>query len=125
MLNKVKLIGKVLPLKIKEKEEKRELKIYFSLEVPNPSNATTILRCVSQGEIAERIQKELQEGDIAEIRGYLRNERSYLPISDKNENRQILTKVTEFTKLEIGFKEIDKKNSNQVRLIGKIITDFR
>nr|CAG8528788.1 11831_t:CDS:2 [Entrophospora candida] len=115
----------ILQSSIKEIEEKKELRIYFSLEVTNPSNATTILRCVAQGEIAERIQSELQENDIVEVRGYLRNEKSYSLVPDKKENRQILTKVTNFTKLNIKFEEIDKKNSNQVRLIGKIITDFK
>ncbi|CAI2161869.1 5534_t:CDS:2 [Funneliformis geosporum] len=125
MLNKVKLTGKVISLKIKERIEDKELKIYFSLEVPNPNNATTILRCVSQGEIAERIEKELQKEDIIEVRGYLRNERNYSTVSDGEKNRQILTKITDFVKLDIKFEEIDKKNSNQVRLIGKIITDFK
>src|SRR5437762_1931405 len=120
MLNKIKLIGKFLPslsLKIREEIEPKEIKIYFSLAVPNPSGVITKLRCVTRGEIAKRIEKELQRDDIIEIRGYLRNERPNEKnnFSDKGEpeeqNRQILTKVTEFTKLNISFKEIDKNHS--------------
>jgi hypothetical protein len=36
-----------------------------------------------------------------------------------------LIKVSKFIKLGVKLKEVDKKNSNQVRLIGKIISDFK
>jgi len=73
------------------------------------------LRCISQGEIAERIKKEVKKDEVIEVRGYLRNER---------EGRQILTRVVEFDKLDLDFEKIDKTSSNQVRLLGKIITDL-
>ena len=143
MLNKIKIIGKVLfDKKQNEKKErnindiasvfqetvneigesqfnselKRGSRLYFSLLVPTPSNLITPLRCVALEEIAERIEKELQTEDIIEIRGYLRNEK---------EGLQIITKVVEFSKVNLDFEKIDKFNSNQVRLLGKIIDDFR
>jgi hypothetical protein len=145
MLNKIKLVGKVLPLEVKEKEEERELIVFFSLMVPNPNCSTTILRCLVQGETAKKLLQELQEGDIAEVWGYLRNEKrgkSYPPsafasVSDKHtfdeedQNRQILTKVIQFNKVDLTFDELKKQaeerkvNSNEVRLVGKIITDFK
>nr|CAG8433651.1 12613_t:CDS:2 [Entrophospora candida] len=119
---------------VKEIEEKKISRTYLKLEVPNPSiiNATIILSCTVKKEIVERVQNELQKDDIVEIYGYLRNEKkkkNNFPISDKlefseNENREIVVQVTEFNKLEIKFEEINRENSNQVRLIGKIITDF-
>lgn len=117
MLNKIKLVGKVLPIEIKEREnrEKKLPIVYFSLLVPNPSGSITILRCVAQGEIAERIENEVKE-EVLEIRGYLRNE---------NNGRQILIKVIEFEKLNIDFDNIDNERSNKVYLLGKIITDLR
>jgi len=137
MLNKIKLIGKVLPFETKEKEEKRELIIYFSLMVPNPNGSTTVLRCVTQGETAKKLKEELQENDIVEARGYLRNEKNRKK-EEKNdweereeyekESKQILTKVLDFKKLDLTFNELikqvkeEKIDSNQVRLVGKIIT---
>src|SRR6185437_442810 len=123
MLNKIKLIGKVLPLEIKEKEEEKGLMVYFSLLVPNPSGSITILSCMVKGETAEKIVKELQEDDIAEVRGYLRNEkdRKSKEKKDREEeieeykkeleekkkgNRQILTKVLGFKKLDLTFDEL-------------------
>lgn len=67
MLNKIKLVGKILPIEAKEKPEEIEKEkseyelIYFSLLVPNPSGSLTILRCVAQGEVAEKIKKEIRE----------------------------------------------------------------
>ncbi len=118
MLNKIKLVGKVLPIEIKEREngEKKVPIIYFSLLVPNPSNSITILRCIAQGEVAEKIENEIKDNEVLEVRGYLRNE---------NNGRQILIKVIEFDKLDINFDNIDNEHSNIVYLEGKIITDLR
>jgi len=126
MLNKIKIIGKVLPIDIKERNneeerEKIESIFYFSLLVPSPSGSLTILRCIAQGEKAEEIEREVKEDDVLEIKGYLRNEKS----SREKSSRQILVKVIEFTKLDIIPDKIDNRQSNQVRLLGKIITDFR
>lgn len=119
MLNKIKIIGKVLPIDAKEKAkeeiEKVESIFYFSLLVPSPSGSLTILRCIAQGEKAEEIEGKIREGEVLEIKGYLRNEKS---------GRQILVKVIDFTKLDIIPDKIDNTQSNQVRLLGKIVTDF-
>jgi hypothetical protein len=78
------------------------------------------LRCIAQGEVAERIKKEIEEEieeeKVIEVRGYLRNEKI---------GRQIIIRVVEFNKLALNFNEINPKNSNQVRLLGKIITDLQ
>ena len=84
--------------------------------VPTPSGSLTILRCIAQGETAEKIDKEVQEEEIIEVRGFLRNEK---------DSRQIIVRVVEFNKLNLTFAEINSNNSNQVRLIGKIITDLQ
>jgi hypothetical protein len=121
MLNKIKIIGKVAPFEIKEIERDREKRgssesiFYFSLLVTNPSGSLTILRCVAQGERAEEIEREIQGDEILEIKGYLRNEKS---------GRQVLVKVMSFTKLDTTDK-IDDSHSNQVRLLGKIVTEFK
>jgi len=119
MLNKIKIVGKVLSAeaKIKEKEErdKNELISYFSLLVPTPSGSLTILRCVAQGEIAKNIEKEIKQDETLEIKGYLRNEKS---------GRQVLVKVVEFSKLDTTLDKIDETSSNKLRLLGKIVTDF-
>ncbi|CAG8511138.1 7129_t:CDS:2, partial [Ambispora gerdemannii] len=88
----------------------------MSLLVTTPSGSSTILRCVTQGEMAERIIKEVEENEVIEVRGYLRNEK---------DSRQIITKVVDFKKLEQDFDEINLENSNRVRLLGKIITDLQ
>ena len=73
---------------------------------------------------------------MVEIYGYLRNEFHKGPENDSenemNENdRQILIRVVEFSKLDLTFDELielvkeDKKDANQVRLIGKIVTDLQ
>jgi ribosomal protein S6 len=118
MLNKIKIVGKVLPaeLKIKEEERKNEPILYFSLLVPSPSGSLTILRCVSQGETAKDIEKEIKQDEILEVKGYLRNEKS---------GRQILVKVVGFTKLDINIDKINRNSSNQLRMLGKIATDFK
>ncbi|CAG8476650.1 877_t:CDS:1 [Ambispora leptoticha] len=116
MLNKIKIVGKILPIELKNKEEKDDLILYFSLLVPSPSNSSTILRCVAQGENAKKIEVEVKKDEILEVKGYLRNEKS---------GRQILVKVIEFTKIDKTFDTIDKNSSNQLRLLGKIITDFK
>ncbi|CAG8510978.1 16077_t:CDS:2 [Cetraspora pellucida] len=134
MLNKVKIIGKIL---IKEFEKLNEKKVDDAAAVapeaipetdespaeepteakkPEPNGSLTILRCITQGEIATRINEEVQEEDVIEVRGYLRNEK---------DSRQILVRVTEFTKLDISFSKIDLENSNQVRLLGKVLSDLQ
>jgi len=140
MLNKIKIIGKkILPKEQDEKkndgaasvfqeaekeidkshfkserENNREPWLYFSLLVPTPSGSLTILRCITQGEMAEKIDK-VQEEEVIEVHGYLRNEK---------DSRQIMVRVVDFNKLDLNFAEINLKESNQVRLIGKIITDL-
>src|SRR6266498_1078353 len=121
MLNKTKIIGEVfLPIKTKiktikrirenhiEEEENRPM-AYFSLRVPTPNNSLSIIRCFAQREIAESLEQETAPGDVIEIKGYLRNER---------ENRQMLTVVVKFTKLDIKPEEINCETSDQVQLIG-------
>jgi hypothetical protein len=71
---------------------------------------------VADGETAERIKKEVGPEEVIEVRGYLRN---------KNIGLQIIIKVVEFNKLEVDYEKIDQNSSNQVRLLGKIINDFR
>jgi hypothetical protein len=144
MLNKIKVIGKFLSIEVKEIEklEKKELVAYFSLLVTNPTGSETVLRCVAQGEIAKNLEEEVQKEEIVEVKGYLRNEKQKKDTAkydkplyktsneefQKNEakdNRQIIIRVVEFTKLDMSFEEIDSQNSNQVRLMGKIIGDFQ
>lgn len=144
MLNKIKIIGKVSISEKKEQDERkidnpdfaseevvndfdkpqsnfdsekenREPRFYFSLFVTNPNLSSTILRCVAQGENAEMIKREIKKDDLLEVSGYLRNEK---------DGKQILIKVLEFKKLDPDFK-VDNKQANQVRLIGKIITDLQ
>ena len=139
MLNKIKIIGKILLNEIKDENEKsdselgndlqevggeleksgnekREPWFYFSVEVLCPSGSLSIIRCIAQGEMAERIKKEVKKDEVIEIHGYLRNEKN---------SRQILVRVVEFSKIEIDLERIGEVNSNQVRLIGKIITDLQ
>jgi hypothetical protein len=116
MLNRIKVIGKVLPIEAKENPnpEKERLVIYFSLLVTNPTGSETILRCVAQGEMAEKLEKEVKNDEILEVVGYLRNEKVGM---------QILIKILKFTKLDINFEDIDNNRSNQVCLLGKIVKD--
>src|SRR5689334_5203920 len=118
MLNKIKIVGKILSAEVKNKEEevKNETIFYFSLLVPSPSGSLTILRCVAQGETAKEIEKEIKQDEILEVKGYLRNEKS---------GSQILVKVVEFNKLDTTLDKVDENSSNQLRLLGKIITDFK
>lgn len=146
MLNKIKIIGKFLLDENRQKElseeksnkfssasqetmnnfdelqskpeaekENREPWFYFSVLVTNPNNSGTVLRCVAQGENVERIKNEVEKDEIIEVKGYLRNEKI---------GRQIIIRVLEFSKLDLSFNEIDQENSNQVWLMGKIITDL-
>jgi len=143
MLNKIKIIGMFLkkeqpeskiedvnlasqeaenetnksPSKLEsEGESGWEPWLRFSLMVWAPSGSKTTLRCVAQGEIAEKIKNEVNQEEVIEVRGYLRNEK---------EGKQIIIKVVEFSKLNLDFEEVDKDNSNQVRLIGKIINNLQ
>ncbi|CAG8812962.1 15808_t:CDS:2, partial [Racocetra persica] len=100
----------------KPAEKRREPFFHFNLFVPVPSGSLTVLRCISQGEIAARINKEVQEQEVIEVRGYLRNEK---------DSRQILVRVVEFAKLDISFEKISLENSNQVRLLGKIVSEWQ
>src|SRR6185503_9991208 len=67
-------------------------------------------------EIAEKIKNEVNQEEVIEVRGYLRNEK---------EGKQIIIKVVEFSKLDLDFEKVDKDSSNQVRLIGKIIDNLQ
>src|SRR6185369_7022312 len=143
MLNKIKIIGMFLkkeqpeskiedvnlasqearnemnksPSKLESgKENGREPWFRFSLMVWAPSGSKTTLRCVAQGEVAEKIKNEVNQEEVIEVRGYLRNEK---------DSRQIIIKVVEFSKLNLDFEKVDKDNSNQVRLIGKIIDNLQ
>ncbi|MCE8162533.1 MAG: hypothetical protein I3264_02085 [Candidatus Moeniiplasma glomeromycotorum] len=127
-MNKIKIVGEVfLPIKTKIKiinkvggdgveEEEKRITAYFSLRVPTPNNSLSILRCFAQREIAESLEREVSSGDVIEVKGYLRNER---------ENRQMLVIAIKFTKLDIKAEEINCETSDQVQLIGKIITDVK
>ncbi|CAI2187968.1 18113_t:CDS:1 [Funneliformis geosporum] len=121
MLNKIKVIGEFLPPEIKERDnkdgERKEKIIYFNLKVPRPNNnSETILRCLAtKQEVVEKIEQGIAEKDIIEVQGYLRNE---------IKGRQIIINVREINKLNISFEQIDRKNSNYLRLIGKIITNI-
>ncbi|CAI2162214.1 17144_t:CDS:2 [Funneliformis geosporum] len=48
MLNKIKIVGKILSVEVKakEEEEKNEFIFYFSLLVPSPSGSLTVLRYI-------------------------------------------------------------------------------
>src|SRR4051795_11004522 len=128
MLNKIKIIGEVfLPIKTKIKiinkvkengveEEEKRITTFFSLRVTTPNNSLSIIRCFAQREIAESLEQEVGPGDVIEVKGYLRNER---------ENRQMLVIAVKFTKLDIKPEEINCETSDQVQLIGKIITDVQ
>ncbi|WNE41083.1 MAG: Single-stranded DNA-binding protein [Mycoplasmataceae bacterium] len=127
MLNKINVIGKILinnekksdnlynSESINDRENNKEPWLYFSLLVSTPSDSITILRCMAQGELVKKIE-DSKENDIVEVKGYLRNEK---------DGRQIIIKVVEFDKLDLSAEEISKKNPNQVRLLGKIITDLQ
>jgi hypothetical protein len=82
--------------------------------VPTPNLSLSIIRCFAQREIAESLEQEISPGDVIEVEGYLRNERR---------NLQILVITTKFTKLAIRPEEIDPETSDQVQLVGKIITN--
>jgi len=126
MLNKIKIIGEVfLPIKTKIKiinkvkeggVEEECITTYFSLRVTTPNNSLSILRCFAQREIAESLEREVGPGDVIEVKGYLRNE---------IENRQMIVIAIKFTKLDIKVEEINCETSDQVQLIGKIITDVQ
>lgn len=119
MLNKVRIIGNFLPIKKKvKKEEERTKKFltYFNLKVINPSNAFTVLRCATHKEAIKKIiEQEVNEEEVVEIRGYLRND-----IKNSIKSRQIIVRVIYFNKLDIKSNDINKKDANQVRLIGEI-----
>ena len=143
MLNKIKIIGmflkkeqpesKIEDVNLASQEARNEMNkspsklesegesgwepwFRFSLMVWAPSGSKTTLRCVAQGEIAEKIKNEVNQEEVIEVRGYLRNEK---------EGKQIIIKVVEFSKLDLDFEKVDKDNSNQVRLIGKIINNLQ
>ncbi|MCE8163651.1 MAG: single-stranded DNA-binding protein [Candidatus Moeniiplasma glomeromycotorum] len=154
MLNKIRIIGRIILKEENEKNiselvdsavtesdvnefqsERRESWFYFSVLVPVPSGSLTTLRCIARGEIAHQIKKELKENEIIEVKGYLRNDERgrarEFEQERKKEGRQIIIRVVEFNKIDLIFDELveqvkEKKiNSNQVRLLGKIITDLQ
>jgi hypothetical protein len=98
-----------------ERGSSREPWFRFSLMAWTPSGSKTVLRCIAEREVAERVKKEVGDKEVIEVRGYLRNESSGL---------QIIIKVVEFSKIDPNFEEVDKSNSNQVRMLGKIINDL-
>ncbi|CAG8831214.1 35281_t:CDS:2, partial [Gigaspora margarita] len=110
LLNKIRVVGKVLPREFKEKSLTKELIAYFSLLVTNPNEVQTVLRCHASGKTALALQQEVSDEEIIEARGYLRNEK---------EGRQIIIQVVEFSKLP----EIPSQAVNQVRLLGRIINN--
>ena len=114
MLNKIKVSGKILPNKTKKRNENDQLLIYFSLLVVNPNNTETLLRCHASGRTASEIEKEVEKEQLIEVRGYLRNEKK---------GRQIIVQVLGFSPLEEEEKT-SNLSSNQVQLLGKIITDL-
>jgi hypothetical protein len=94
------------------------------------------LRCITQGEMARRIKKELKENEVIEAQGYLRNDErgkvsGFEEERKKKDGRQIIIRLVEFNKIDLTFDELVKQvkekeiNSNQVRLLGKIITDLQ
>ncbi|CAG8726907.1 1944_t:CDS:2, partial [Ambispora leptoticha] len=91
------------------------------------------IRFSVMGEVAERIKREVIQEEVIEIRGYLRNEHLRIKREgeagekyiEKKVGRQIIIKVVEFSKLDLDFEKIDQDSSNQVRLLGKIITDLQ
>src|SRR5437868_12013634 len=109
LLNKIKVVGKVLPLEFKEKNLTKELLVYFSLLVTNPNGVRSLLRCHASGKVALALEKEASEDEIIEVKGYCR---------DEKEGRQIIVQVLEFNKLE----NIPDDAVNQVRLLGRVIT---
>lgn len=115
MLNKIKIVGKILSfeVKVKEEEEKIESIFYFSLLVPSPSGSLTILRCAAQKEIAQKIKAEVNGEEIVEVQGYLQNEKS---------GRQIIIRVQKFERLNLNFEDIDSTKSNQVQLQGRVVS---
>jgi single-stranded DNA-binding protein len=114
MINKVRLVGKLLPVETrkKESEEKRSQSAHFSLLVTNPSSSITAIRCIVAGELAEKI--ECSEEKIIEVNGYIKNEK---------DGRQIIVRAKKIE--EISNNELDLINKielNQVRILGKVIS---
>src|ERR1044071_4468578 len=105
MLKKIKVVGKILPIKPKGETDffKEKPVVYFSLLVVNPSGSDTILRCIAQEKVAEKIKTEIEGEEVVEIEGYLQNEKS---------GRQILIKVKSVEKLDLSFEDIDSEQSN-------------
>lgn len=106
-----------------EERNNKEPWFRFGLLAFAPSGSKFTLRCIAQGEVAERIQKEVSQEEVIEVRGYLRNKRVGL---------EIVIKIAEFNKTGLTFAEFTKlvekketKDFNQVRLLGKIITDLQ
>lgn len=104
--------------------------------VPTPSGSLTTLRCITQGEMARRIKSELKENEVIEVQGYLRNDERgkvsrFEEERKKKDGRQIIIRLVGFNKVDLTFDELVEKaekkgiNSNQVRLLGKIITDLQ
>ncbi|CAG8722865.1 33943_t:CDS:1 [Racocetra persica] len=111
LLNKIRVVGKVLPLEYKEKSLTKELLIYFSLLVTNPNGVHSLLRCHTSGKAASALKEQVVADEIIEVKGYLRNEKK---------GRQIIIQVVEFSKLE----DIPDYAVNQVRLLGRVISDY-
>jgi len=104
MLNKIKLIGKIL---LNKWNKNNELLSYFSLLVTNPNNSSTIIRCYI-GKIKSKEIENIKENEYFEIDGYLKNE-----IND----RQIIVHVVRIKKVEF-LNEEKKIEHNEVKLLG-------
>lgn len=124
MINKVQIIGEIIPIAInKEKEENNNIEIlnrtnfYFSLLTYAPSSSLTIIRCVVKGDNIQKIKDFVSKKTVLKINGYLRNE--------DRPSRQIIVKVIDFSALEEFDIHNNVTDSNKVRLLGKIITDFK
>ena len=113
MLNKIRIVGKLLSTQLKERTENRELFAYFSLLVTNPNGVQTILRChANEKMVAELEEESIKKDEMVEVRGYLKNER---------ESRQIIIQALELRKLE---SDDSKSSFNQARLLGIISTEL-
>lgn len=117
MLNKIQIAGKlILPLKKKEKDSPERDNEYYTIVVKTPNKSLTLIRCVvKQIENIERWNKELEDGCVVEVRGYLRNE---------IKGKQILVRVVSWKRLDLDFEGLSELGCNKVRLVGKVMSDL-
>lgn len=117
MLNKIRIVGKlVLSPKKKEKDSPERDSEYYTVVVKTPNGSKTLIRCVvKQIENIERWNRELTDGCVVEVRGYLKNE---------SKGKQILIRVIAWKKIDEDFEELDENKCNQVRLLGKLMNSM-